>query len=447
MAAFKGFGFTSAAELQEGLRQQFQQQAATGNLDANRLAIARQAAGSLVPPEAVRKANQTEEILTKAFKDSRKISTGDEVEDQINFLKAAQEAAIDADLPEIAIQATEQLSTIRVGQEERNRLKNEADRDEQRFQFELDAANEERMLAAQKVLVDENGDPIMNVDISNQEDVDRLKQELRDNPNARLIGNDSLFEFNAEQLLLQQKLNAEKELATLENIEQGQDIPVTTLNRFFQEASGQMTFAHSLDNMVDILGDNPDAFTAANSVQSGVSKLAAQGRAAARAAGIDISHDRRLQGALDEAGITDARKRASVMDLAYALATSREGGRLTDQDIDRAIETMGFLNNPDPRMIVTVLQDRVTNARESWKSKGQVAGIRTNSRTQTTWEEVDKTYAQTEAKLNALSDSLKGFSQEADTDEAEDVEALTQPTLGDQGLDAGTRTLLFDTVQ
>ena len=39
-----------------------------------------------------------------------------------------------------------------------------------------------------------------------------------------------------------------------------------------------------------------------------------------------------------------------VLNLGYALATSREGGRLTDQDVERAIISLG-LDNPDSRAV------------------------------------------------------------------------------------------------
>ena len=444
MAGFKGFGFTSAAEIQEQAQQAFAQLGSGGNVDANRLSIARQAAGALAPPETVRQARQKEEVLKKAFADSRKDTTGDEVEDQIQFLKNAQAAAVEAGLPDIAIQATEQLSALRVGQEERARLNANEARKAEAFELQAEQAEREGLLAAQKVLVDETGTPIMNVDVTRQEDIDALKTELQENPNARLIDNKDLFNFNSDQLLLQQRLDASREIALAQEANKDNGLPVTTLNRFYNDASGQMTFAHSLDNMVEILGEDPDAFAAATSVEAGIAKMASQGRAFARSVGIDSSIDRRIQGKLEEANVTNGRRRAAVMDLAYAMATSREGGRLTDQDIDRAIETMGFLDQPDPRTIVTVLQDRVANARESWRSRGDIAGIRTNEKTQDTWEAVDRVYGSTEEKLNTLADALQGIEGEVEDVVEQDVPVDVLTT---EGLDTSTRAILFDTVQ
>jgi hypothetical protein len=446
MAAFKGFGFTSPEEVIAKTREGFQQAQVSGNVHAMRAANVQQAAFALFGSPELRKAKAADQVLKGALKTAAKTQSGDDVQDQVTFLRAAQKAAIEAGLPEIAMQATSQLSTITVAQEERGRLKNREQRAADEFKFKMGAAEDERLLNAQQVLVDGDGNPIANIDITSQDDLDKMTDELRDDPEIRLVSRQEMFGFTTDQLLLQQKLAAEKELALAENTVGGNEIPPTTLNRFYQDASGQMTFAHGLDNMVDILGDDPDAFTAATSVESGISKLAAQGRATGRALGLEISQERRLQGSLEEAGVTDARRQAAVMDLAYALATSREGGRLTDQDIDRAITTLGFLDNPDPRMILAVLQDRVENARESWNSRGKVAGIATNDRTQETWQEVDKVYKNTQEKLNFLASKLTKLSD----DEVEDARTQASgedPTLSGQGLNPEARSILnLDTV-
>lgn len=122
MAQFKGFGFTSAEELQAGIQQQFAKAQASGNLDAARMATAAMAANAFVPNAHVRKARQSEEVLQGALAQATQDSTGDELEDEIQFLKNAQRAALDANLPEIALQATEKLSIAREGQEQRKRL-------------------------------------------------------------------------------------------------------------------------------------------------------------------------------------------------------------------------------------------------------------------------------------------------------------------------------------
>lgn len=461
MAAFKGFQFTSASDLQLAMQQQFEKAASSGNLDTNRLAVARQAANTLAPPEAVRKAAKTEDILKEAFRSAESDSSGDEIDKHMRFLENAQRAAVMAGLPEIAIQATEQLSTARLGQEERSRLKSaemRAQAQEKRdqsaemraqgvYESEMERNELAYRMARQKVLVDGQNRPIMNVDIASQEDLDKLSQEMKENPDYRLIDNDKLFDFTSDMLLQQQRLEAQRQ----ERLKDAKGIPATTLNRFYDTASGQMTFAHSLDTMVDLISKDPDAFTSARNIQGFVNNMETQGRAMARAVGLEAAYDRRINDKLDSAGITVGARRSAVMDLAYALATSREGGRLTDQDIDRAIETLGFLDNADPRVIVNVLRERVADARESWASRGEVAGLRYSEETAATWQAVEDVYSNTSSKLDALWEKIADDSPGSASPGTEAaIEAAPEPatsTLTTKGLDSGTRSLLFDTVQ
>lgn len=122
MAGFKGFGFETPDELISERNAEFQRAMSSGNPHAMRAASVQQAAYTLFGDPALHKAKQTQDQLQAAFDASESTKTGDEVTDQLNFYKEVQKRAVDTGLVDIALQATEKISSLRLAQEERDRL-------------------------------------------------------------------------------------------------------------------------------------------------------------------------------------------------------------------------------------------------------------------------------------------------------------------------------------
>jgi hypothetical protein len=79
-----------------------------------------------------------------------------------------------------------------------------------------------------------------------------------------------------------------------------------------------------------------------------------------RGVSVEVSDDPAVfQDQLQALGARSAGAQSAILDLAFAIANQRESGRLTDQDITRALITLGA-NQSDPRIFQATLK-RVQN--------------------------------------------------------------------------------------
>jgi len=141
----------------------------------------------------------------------------------------------------------------------------------------------------------------------------------------------------------------------------------TKLRNATKQIAGINGVFQGINSLRDLVVNNKDdvslqgkLFSALNQVRAGASSFIRDenGPAAVRALEGDI--ESRLQ----QAGIVDQSRKAAVTNLAFAIATSREGGKLTDQDFNRALETVGG-NNLDPVVIVNSLDNLADNTRDN----------------------------------------------------------------------------------
>lgn len=111
-----------------------------------------------------------------------------------------------------------------------------------------------------------------------------------------------------------------------------------------------------------------DAGTAVGVLGTGarvINDIAAQTQAALELAGVDapamLREPLAYQNTFRELGVENAQIQSAIVDLAYAVAQSREPGRLTEADIDRSIRTIGG-NLQDPVAMRRVLRAAVDRA-------------------------------------------------------------------------------------
>lgn len=130
----------------------------------------------------------------------------------------------------------------------------------------------------------------------------------------------------------------------------------------------------------------PEALGAPGAIAAGVESLRAQLEGAARLAGADVAANdatfrRAIEGSQDlleravgsassSLGATAAQRaviRSLVQDLAYAFASSRESGKLSESDVRSALETIG--QSSSPRVFATVLEDLETRLRRRFEDR------------------------------------------------------------------------------
>lgn len=99
--------------------------------------------------------------------------------------------------------------------------------------------------------------------------------------------------------------------------------------------------------------------------------LATQAGAVLRAAGVEAPEGLRnvqnYQETFRSLGVQNAQLQSGLLDLAYATAQSREPGRLTENDINRALQTIGA-NLQDPLAMRQVLRSAVQRATTDYRA-------------------------------------------------------------------------------
>jgi hypothetical protein len=218
------------------------------------------------------------------------------------------------------------------------------------------------------VLMNDEGESVGNFDMQSEDDVAEMKSLMAEDEDLQFTTMENYIDIRAGDRLARLKLKA----ATVSGGSAG--FPVTTINRYNQVANATLSLSTGLDHITSIIESDPQAFSVGNKAMAGAGRIATQGVSLATQAGNRDFNDSLIDGKLSKANITDARVKSAVIDLAYAIATSREGGRLTDQDVERAIETIG-VGNPDPRAITEVLLDVTTKTRDNWKDRLTVSGL------------------------------------------------------------------------
>ena len=137
---------------------------------------------------------------------------------------------------------------------------------------------------------------------------------------------------------------------------------------------GVANFIAASNNTISLLEDNPDLNTAVSGISRVTADLAQNAEALARSLGYDTSDKvfdiETYSEDFDELGIKSSQLQASVLGLAlqYAAAAGLGTGRaLTDNDIKRAIQSLGF-DRADPEAIIPVLRDRQTELVNRFKT-------------------------------------------------------------------------------
>jgi hypothetical protein len=175
---------------------------------------------------------------------------------------------------------------------------------------------------------------------------------------------------------------AEKDrLARLKNLAATNVAGRSTLYKEFMKGNLLSdNFAVTSNRMVDLLLDEQGMATFA---------VGGQGKAMIERAGMHARSVLSLMGGEGEDLVASAAERlrgdprfqamnqtrqALVLELGYALATAREGGRLTDQDVDRAINSLG-LENPDPRSVAFTFGNALLAKREQVARSLNLSGV------------------------------------------------------------------------
>lgn len=127
-----------------------------------------------------------------------------------------------------------------------------------------------------------------------------------------------------------------------------------------QQTSAQ-NFIATTGDAIKLLQENPNINTWSARAQSTLNSMAQEakalglGGASLKDSDKDPLNPSQWQDEFGEMGIQSDRLRGIIQSLAFSLARSREGGRLSESDIRSAIKTVG--TSSDPQSLATTMQD------------------------------------------------------------------------------------------
>lgn len=416
MAGFQGFGYKAPEEIIAETQAGFQRALQSGDRNQMRAAIAQQAAFAIGGSPELARARKTRKVLENAYSEAP--DTGDEVADQMAFYEKAQKAAIDAELPEIAMQATQQLSQLRLMQEERSRLRNaegraqaKEKRESEAFNLQIEVDKVSKRHLTQGLLVNPDTLEVLDRgDLTDPEALERMNQLKAENPNL-------VFRTEGEFIELTE---AEKDRkARLSNLGNGMGGRSTLYKDWYKKTQATDAFATTAGDFVDLLmlDDVQQVFGAGGGAKGLVQRAGAHARSFIGDEGAARVEERFAEDA--RWNTLSSEKQALIMELGYALATSREGGRLTDQDVERAIKTLG-VDNPDPRAVAWIFGRAMTRTRDVYENSLLTSGVED-------LESVRRAHSDVLGSLNAEIERLES-KYKIDFDDEDTFENITNPT-------------------
>lgn len=140
-----------------------------------------------------------------------------------------------------------------------------------------------------------------------------------------------------------------------------------TLRRLQQQKSAATGLVRTGRQISSLIQGSPDLISAPGTVFSALNSLRSNLEGFARGAGLEIEASTSVDNFRDtfqEIGVQNNRLRGGLMDAAFLLATSREGGsRLSDGDVRRALETLGA-STGDPQAFRATLNDAIRRVDE-----------------------------------------------------------------------------------
>lgn len=154
--------------------------------------------------------------------------------------------------------------------------------------------------------------------------------------------------------------------------------PATTIqSKAAEKINGTFAFMNvALANRRAIIQD-PSAGSAGTAMARVFNNIRADARSAVQLIGgaeATAWNDKLIESVLERAGINDTAHRARTSDMAYALASAREGGRLSISDVEQALIATGGANS-DPRQRLAAQDAMVVQMMQATQQVYEQAGV------------------------------------------------------------------------
>jgi hypothetical protein len=352
MANVYGFEFETPEEIKARQTASFQQQASQGDVGA----YARQSIFNIFGSPELKKAEQTQAILTDSLSNFSEDPNKDPLENEMERAKIVRDRAAKVN-PELAVQANDRFLRARNEFEERRRLLADDDwtREERGFKkVDLEAAKT-YALAAQRLAIlesdPETGAQRLYKALPPGATIDDLQAEIAkaqaENPNKVLQGGRGSDALDPQTLF---RPKTDYSGAAGGVLKSGIREDITSLRSFNSVLNAQ-------ESLIETLMDNPDALNQwTREIEAGAGSLINGLEAQAQKYGI-MGRDEWFND-LKSYGIVSEEAQAKVLTMAYRVAKALDpGGRLSNQDVEMAIRMVA--GSGSPSAIVSLMKDRL----------------------------------------------------------------------------------------
>lgn len=289
-------------------------------------------------PEMER-AKRYEAILADATKAHE--SVADPLDRRIGTLMSVADAARKEGSFDLSAQLDEQIIALQQQKLELGKLKAEKERED--IALEIDEATKDEKIAT----AEEN-----------------LRQSKLSDENTwffpKALEYRSVNEKNQDEINAARAQGAFKASAGVQSPDKAGLGSQKTQDAFLESAMATGQFLGELGNLKQLILDNPRVLTVGGKGLALLNNLRGQAVNALRSRGVSegeiVSEANRAEDQMLRAGISDAQVRSALLGLAYARAKSLDPqGRLSNQDVEIAIQMFGASNQGDFRTTLAVL--------------------------------------------------------------------------------------------
>jgi len=150
-----------------------------------------------------------------------------------------------------------------------------------------------------------------------------------------------------------------------------QDISISSRDKLETAEVSTRNLIGSINEAKALIQREPNINTITAQASAITNGLKAELRALSEVAGFEFKEElfdpSNYEGTFSDLGISNVRMRGLITGLAYELATSREGGRLSDRDVQNAIKEIGGTSS-DPVAFVATLDDVARRSERNFRN-------------------------------------------------------------------------------
>lgn len=359
MANVGGFEFTGSQALEARAQQAIQQMRSSGDLNQQLAANSQQVIGALFGSPEIRKAKQTEAALSDALTSVKKEEGESDLDFQIRQNNSVRDrmAAVD---PNVAMQANEKILRLQSEKLEQRRLKSNADLSDLELNNALQTSVDSKTPTIFKRGVDGQLTAVAGLaPDATPEEINAKVQELQSaQPDSQYVVGSGLDRLKIEDLKTNSMGGLNK--SSVAKIEEAVD---ATASLFF---NGN-TFMEQLNESPLSLTAGSETLQQAGGLLAGVRRIAGNfvqnDEEAQEDAGLlqDVFERTGFLEEVEDLGVDSAISRGLVLNMAYGLAKTLDpGGRLSDQDVEMAIQML--VGSGDPNALKKLIRARFEEA-------------------------------------------------------------------------------------